>query len=118
MKYRYEVKRRKRSDEDIAHLEEYWGNEVDEMGERIFDKNNPNHIFREPEVLMLCRVCGKEAWIEHEILIEVNYGSGEVHGTNCMFCNSDEKRMYPKNLVDGDNNPITIDYLLKNFKQK
>ena len=115
MKYRYEVKRRKKSDEEIADLHERWGHELDEFNQPYFDINNPEHLFNEPEVLMLCEVCGQEYWIEHEILVEVNYGLKGVHNIVCVHCNKEDIAMYPKHLVDQNNNPITIEYLLKNF---
>ena len=118
MIYRYEVKRRRKTNEEIEHLKELWGNDLDFLGLPMFDENNPEHIFGPPEVLMLCRVCHKEAWIEQEFLIEMNYGYNRVTGLNCVYCSSDEMRMYPKNLVDKDNNPISIEFLLKNYRKK
>ena len=119
MKYRYEVKRRRRSDEELMRLQEIWKDERDEFGDLFFDINNPEMHFDEPKVLMFCPKCGHEEDVEHMILVELNYGNKGLHALACPVCSHTKKRgaLYPKVITDLEGNPITYLDVLNSQKK-
>lgn len=118
MKYKYEVKRIKRTQEELDYYQEFFGDMRDEVGDLIFDLNDPDTIYKEPTVDMICSKCGFEEPVSHHILIELNYGNKSLHSLACPKCSHTKKRgvMYPKNIVDESGKPITYNDVLNNTK--
>lgn len=118
MRYKYEVKRRKRSQEELDYYQNLYGDEKDELGELFFDINDPDTLYEEPKVDMICCKCHYEESVPHDILIELNYGHKSLHSLSCPNCSHTKKRgtMYPKNITDLDGNPISYQDVLNSEK--
>ena len=114
MRYKYQVHRKKRTQEEIDFLIELYKDEVDELGEPIIKENDVDLLFKAPSVEMKCAMCDYEESVEHSVLIELNYGNKGLHSLACPKCNHTKKRgvLYPKNLIDLDGNPITYQDVL------
>lgn len=111
MKYKYKVHRNKLSNQDINELSElYKDNPL------LFDPNNHDHIYDEPEVWMKCIRCHQEFEISLDIIITHNHGNHGIHSLRCPVCNVKNGVLYPRDLIDLNGFPITIDLLLKHYK--
>ncbi len=117
LRYKYEVKRVKRSQEELDFYQKLYGDERDEVGELLFDLNDPDTLYHEPSVDMKCFKCNYEESVPHEILIELNFGNKGLHALACPNCSHTKKRgaMYPKFLFDLDGNPITYQDVLNSY---
>jgi|SRR5690554_1327719 len=118
MSYKYEFKRIKRTQEELNYYQKIFGDQRDEVGDLIFDLNDPNTIYKEPTVDMVCFKCGFEEPVYHHILVELNYVNKSPHSLACPKCSHTKKRgiMYPKVIVDENDNPITFQDVLDSFK--
>lgn len=119
MRYQYEVKRMKRTQEELDHFQEILGDERDEFDDLIFDLNDPDTLYKETTVDMVCSKCQYEEAVSHEILIELNYGNKGLHSLACPKCHHTKNRgvMYPKHITDLDGNPITYQDILNDLKK-
>lgn len=118
MKYRYQVRRNKRTQEELDLLKSIYNDERDEDGDLIFDLNDPDTIYVEPTVSMVCDKCGYEEDVQHMILVELNYGNKGLHALACPKCSHTKKRgtLYPKHITDLDGNEISYQDVLNNKK--
>lgn len=114
MRYRYEVKRMKRTKKELDDLFDIYGDEKDEFGLPFFDPNDPDTIYKGPVVDMICDRCFYEESVPHDILIELNFGNQSLHALACPKCSHTKKRgtLYPKTITDLDGNPITYQDVL------
>jgi hypothetical protein len=116
MRYRYEVKRMKRTPEELEHLKEIFKDKRDEFGDLIYNENDLDTLYKEPTVDMFCPKCGYEQPVEHMLLVQLNYGMKGLHSLSCPECSHTKKRgvLYPRNITDLDGNPISYKDVLKN----
>lgn len=118
MRYKYEVKRIKRTQEELDFYKNLYGDDKDEYGDLIFNLNDPDTLYKAPSVDMVCCKCGYEEAVSHHILIDLNYGNKSLQA--CPQCSHTKKQgvMYPKTIIDLDGNPITYQGVLNSQKNK
>ena len=120
MRYKYEVKRIKRTPEELEFYQNLYGDETDELGMLIFDLNDPDTLYKEPSVDMVCCKCGYEENVSHDILIELNFSNKSLHALACPKCSHTKLKgtLYPKVIVDSHGNPITYQDVLNALNNK